>query len=126
MKRFVKCFFCFIDDCLLLDGRIVHIFLLYYDCVYQIGVCEDEKWKSDISIQLTAEKESARYMKTAGDTPIKALFPKTIWMLFPRGDGSKTLIFPDGQQWFALKTENILEPAVSADQDLSNILIREK
>lgn len=28
MKRFVKCFFCFIDAFLLLDGRIVHTFLL--------------------------------------------------------------------------------------------------
>jgi len=65
-------------------------------------------------------------MKKAGDMPIKESFRKTIWMLFPRGDASKTLKFPDGQRWFALKTENISEPAVSVNHDLSNILIQEK
>lgn len=58
--------------------------------------------------------------------PMRELSRKTAWMLFLRGDGSKTLKFPACQRWLALKTETLSEPAVSVNQDLRYILIQEK
>ena len=57
---------------------------------------------------------------------MRELSRKTTWMLFLRGDGSKTLKFPACQRWLALKTETLSEPVVSVNQDLRYILIQEK